>query len=58
MKIVDTEGYINNKIIKLEINDKVDYVKSLIEVINMDDYTRYRVDKALKRIKTFNKKIK
>lgn len=58
MKIVDTHGYINNKVIRLEIHDKVQYIKSIIEVEDLDDYTKYRVEKALSRIESFNKKIK
>ncbi len=58
MKITDQKDHINNKVIKLTIHDSVELIKSIIEIKEMDDYTEYRITKALERIQMFNKKIK
>jgi len=57
MKITDPTNHINNKVIKLTIHDSVELIKSIVEIKEMDDYTSYRITKALDRIATFNKKI-
>lgn len=58
MKIIDSTGHINNKVIKLEIHEKAEYLKSIIENTDLDEYTKYRLEKGLERIKNYNKKIK
>ena len=58
MKIVDSTGYINNKVIRLEIHEKVEYLESIVENSDLDEYTKHRLEKGLERIKNYNKKIK
>jgi hypothetical protein len=60
MKIVDEYHTIDNKKIKFEIETSVELLRDLTHMNHndLDDYTKYRMLKALDKIETFNKKIK
>jgi len=60
MKIIDEYHTIDNKKIKWEINGKVELIRDLVHMNHnsLDEYTQYRMLKALEKIETFNKKIK
>lgn len=60
MKIVDEYHTIDNKQISKEIENSVDLLTDLVHHNHkvLDDYTRYRMIKALEKIQMFNKEIK
>jgi uncharacterized protein YutE (UPF0331/DUF86 family) len=60
MKIVDEYHTIDNKKIKEVIQGNVELIRDLTHMNHndIDDYTRYRMLKAIDKIETFNKEIK
>ena len=60
MKIVDEYHNIDNKRVKSEIENSVELILDLVHFNhrNLDDYTRYRMVKALEKIKMYNKETK
>ena len=60
MKIVDETKEIDNKRCKKEIEQSVGMIEDLLIMANdlTDDYTKYRMTKAVEKIKMFNNKIK
>lgn len=60
MKIVDETKEIDNKRCKREIGESAELIEDLLIMANdlTDDYTKYRMTKAVKKIKMFNDKIK
>lgn len=60
MKIVDEFHTIDNKQCKDTIKNNVELIRDLTHMNHqsLDDYTMYRMLKALDKIETFNKKIK
>ena len=60
MKIVDEYHTITNEKIQSEILNSLELVLDLVHFNhrNLDDYTRYRMVKALEKIKMYNKEIK
>jgi hypothetical protein len=60
MKIIDEFNTIDNKKIKFEINTSTDLLRDLVHLNHndLDDYTQYRMLKALDKIEMYNKKIK
>jgi hypothetical protein len=60
MEIVDETKEIDNKRIKKEIGDSIGLIEDLIIMSNdiTDDYLKYRMTKAVEKIKMFNNKIK
>ena len=60
MKIIDEYHTIDNTKCKFEINSSVELIRDLTHMNHhsLDDYTMYRILKALDKIETFNKKIK
>ena len=60
MKIVDEYHTIDNKRVKSEIQSSLELIRDLTHMNHndLDDYTMYRILKALDKIETFNKEIK
>lgn len=60
MKIVDEYHTIDNEKIKTVIENSLELILDLVHFNhrNLDDYTRYRMVKALEKIKMYNKEIK
>ena len=60
MKIVDEYHTITNDKIKFEIENSVELLTDLVHFNHkvLDDYTRYRMIKALEKITLFNKERK
>jgi hypothetical protein len=60
MKIIDEYHTIDNKKIKTEIERSAELLIDLVHFNHraLDDYTRYRMIKALEKIIKFNEKIK
>jgi hypothetical protein len=60
MKITDETKEIDNKRCKKEILENAELIEDLLIMANdlKDDYTKYRMTKAVDKIKMFNNKIK
>lgn len=60
MKIIDEYRTIDNKKIKEVIKNNVELIRDITHMNHhsLDDYTMYRITKALDKIETFNKEIK
>ncbi len=60
MRIVDEYHTIENTQIKKEIDSSVELITDLVHHNHkvLDDYTRYRMIKALEKITMYNKEIK
>ena len=60
MKITDETKEIDNKRCKREILESAELIEDLLIMANdlKDDYTKYRMTKAVDKIKMFNNKIK